>query len=97
MNKKTINKKIASIALLISILGSTTTAFAYQYVGGGQWDHGITYAKVWSNYYHSSAVHGSTAGNKNGKYFSGWKSPGAWSYKKINASVYGNTAYWSKK
>lgn len=65
--------------------------------GGGTWDHGITYDSVWSNYLHNGRIHGSTVENSNGQYFSGWKDPGVWSYKKIKASLWGNKAYWKTK
>lgn len=65
-----------------------------EYAGGGTWDHGISIDQVWSNYYHGTKIHGSTAENTNGQYFSGWKDPGVWSYKSIKASLWGNKVYW---
>lgn len=66
-------------------------------VGGGTWDHGISYDQVWSNYLHNGKIHGSTAENSSGQYFSGWEDPGAWSYKSIKASLWGNKVYWKTK
>ncbi|MFD0772448.1 lactococcin 972 family bacteriocin [Streptomonospora algeriensis] len=52
---------------LVSPVGLTFSAagFTYadvDYVGGGEWTHGISDSgTVYSNYYHGSSCHGSTA------------------------------------
>ncbi|MEY9213357.1 lactococcin 972 family bacteriocin [Thermobifida halotolerans] len=44
------------------IFGTAGTAFAVvERVGGGWWDHGIANGYVYSNYYHETVCHGSTA------------------------------------
>ncbi|RKS10276.1 lactococcin 972 family bacteriocin [Nocardiopsis sp. Huas11] len=57
-------RRAACTALLAGglVAGAAGTASAVvEYVGGGVWDHGIVNSRVYSNYYHSSICHGSTA------------------------------------
>ncbi|MBB6174869.1 lactococcin 972 family bacteriocin [Nocardiopsis mwathae] len=60
--------KRISIAVLMAagiVVGTAGAAAAIEKVGGGKWDHGVSglprSGPVWSNYYHPSTCHGSTA------------------------------------
>jgi lactococcin 972 family bacteriocin len=61
---------------------------------GGTWSHG-TNDGVYSNYYHPSKRHGSTAmnGRGNSNRVTGIAS-GSWSYASISKTTAGNSAYW---
>ncbi|MEV7012139.1 lactococcin 972 family bacteriocin [Streptosporangium sp. NPDC051022] len=64
-------------------------------VGGGSWDHGFNYpaSEVYSNYYHGSYCHGSTAV---GVYTD--RSPatkkGSWSEASAPIASFNNETYW---
>lgn len=92
--KKGFTAGILSAGLVLSGAGAANAAISY--VGGGTWDHGVTYTtnKVWSNYYHPDRAHGSTACNKDSCNRSATVPPKRWSYASIRASWGGNTTYW---
>ncbi|GAA2009595.1 hypothetical protein GCM10009799_41930 [Nocardiopsis rhodophaea] len=60
-------KRISVATLMVAgiVVGSAGAAAAYEKVGGGKWIHGVSglprSGPVWSNYYHPSTCHGSTA------------------------------------
>ncbi|MCY9787584.1 lactococcin 972 family bacteriocin [Nocardiopsis sp. EMB25] len=60
-----INFRRTTVTVLLTsglALGAAGIAAAdVDYVGGGTWYHGITETRVYSNYYHGSVCHGSTA------------------------------------
>lgn len=62
--KKSARRVVATTGLAIGLTFSAAT-FAIadsEYIGGGQWTHGISDSgTVYSNYYHGSSCHGSTA------------------------------------
>lgn len=75
------------LTMLIAIIISTSAGVANAYqinISGGKWNYGISNTYVWSNYYHGSKGHGSTA---IGKYtsFSGYTKRGNWSYASAHA------------
>jgi hypothetical protein len=62
-------------------------------VGGGTWDHGAGTAVVWSDYYHGTKCHGSTAV---GKYIdSDEAGKGSWSFAQAEVALSGNKAYYN--
>jgi lactococcin 972 family bacteriocin len=64
------------------------------YPEGGTWSHG-TNDGVYSNYYHPSKRHGSTAMNGRGLSHKVTGIPsGSWSYARIGKTMAGNSAYW---
>jgi len=76
------------------VLAFASPALADQIsVGGGIWNYGAGEEVVWSNYYHSSKCHGSTAV---GQYTdrSPDTSAGYWSYASAPVKVTGNNAYY---
>ncbi|GAA0925768.1 lactococcin 972 family bacteriocin [Nonomuraea longicatena] len=76
----------------VSLDGVTTTEVVN--VGGGTWDYGTTSSRgTWSNYYHGSRWHGSSA---QGTYFdrSPCVRPGAWSRAWAPRASSGNRAWW---
>lgn len=70
-------RKIASLtAAGLACLAAPGIAFAAtEFVDGGEWDHGSTGGRVWSNYQHFEVRHGSSV---QGLYFddSGCQAPG---------------------
>ena len=61
--------------------------------GGSNWQWGVIDGRVFSNYFHESRCHGSTAWGKEKKQVTGV--PGnRWSYASTPQKVSGNTAYY---
>ncbi|MFP1627016.1 lactococcin 972 family bacteriocin [Streptomyces sp. 5K101] len=57
--KKVVRLGVATGALVVA---TATPALAVVVnAGGGTWDYGTNSSTVWSNYYHGSLCHGSTA------------------------------------
>ncbi|WP_411742030.1 lactococcin 972 family bacteriocin [Raineyella sp. W15-4] len=90
-----IAKAIATAVVTLGIAaGSAASANATVVpVGGGTWNYGVG-GIVWSNYYHGSKVHGSTACSGVRCVASPWTPQGRWSYASTSATLAGNTAYW---
>lgn len=59
---------------------------------GGTWDYGVS-SIVWSNFYHGSYLHRSTAGNSLGDWRSPNTQPGYWSKVSVGATAFNNRAY----
>ncbi|MFE3457530.1 lactococcin 972 family bacteriocin [Nocardiopsis aegyptia] len=80
----------ASIAL-----GAAGVAAAREvtYVGGGTWYHGLTSARVYSNYFHSTRCHGSTAEGTY-TYRSATVAAGYTSEASAPRALYNNKTYW---
>lgn len=85
----------ATVSLAAGItIGSAGAALAVtEYVGGGAWDHGFMGNDyVYSNYYHGSVCHGSTAV---GTYTSRASAPaGSTSYAQAPRANSNNETYW---
>lgn len=62
--------------------------------GGGVWNTG-RHVTVWSNYYHLSKNHRSTACNERKCNKSSTVAPWNWSYASIEATWSNNTTYWA--
>lgn len=85
--------KAATIAGALIVAAATPAMAVVEYVGGGTWDHGAGTAIVWSDYYHSSKCHTSTAvGEYTDKAQAG---AGYWSFAQADVALYGNKAYYS--
>jgi lactococcin 972 family bacteriocin len=95
--KKSFKPLLAVAAAGAIALGGAGTASAVtEYVGGGTWDHYITFNTNTSNYYHGNLTHSSTARNGvGGSVTSGRIAKGKWAYATVQASLSGNTAYWN--
>lgn len=90
-------KKTATRAITAGILLTTTAAgiASADNVGGGIWNHGFGLTTVYSNYYHPSTCHGSTAIGTV-KNYSGNTNPGVWAYASSQRTSSGtNQAYWN--
>ncbi|MDH2428407.1 lactococcin 972 family bacteriocin [Sphaerisporangium sp. TRM90804] len=72
---------------------SPVTTFATEYVGGGTWTYGVNAADVWSDYFHDTKCHGSSA---QGAYYQrDWLiAAGYWSEVNIPKASFGNKSYW---
>ncbi|MBB4071681.1 lactococcin 972 family bacteriocin [Canibacter oris] len=95
---KNLRKKSATVLLAAGIIfAGTGTAGAAISAGGGSWDYGVDYwsMKTWSNYYHATKVHSSTACNANRCVSSGPTPKDRWSYASLRATWGGNTSYWN--
>lgn len=90
-------KVLSSVLISGTILTSAVTAFAdtVNTPSGGRWDYGVGGGIVWSNYYHSSLTHKSTAVGKT-TYASEWKLPGYKSYASTSSASWGNKAYYDE-
>lgn len=104
MKKKILTALLCAITLAATV--GTVSAKVVS-VSGGSWDYGTENIptwnnwlkqRVWSNYYHASRVHGSTAAGKT-VVFSGWINKGRWSYASTNTGVMGiaDSSYYSFK
>lgn len=84
----------AGLALGGGGVANATTTYPSE---GGTWDYGVDYwvMKTWSNYYHPSRVHHSTACSASACTQSGWVPAGYWSNASRLATWGGNTAYYN--
>ncbi|MEU1898521.1 lactococcin 972 family bacteriocin [Nocardiopsis dassonvillei] len=59
----TLRRAAATLAIAAGLTAGTAgvAAAAVSYVGGGTWYHGLTSSVVYSDYFHGSRCHGSTA------------------------------------
>ncbi len=97
MKKRTIIGAISSVALAASLLtAGAAVATVVNPPEGGTWDYGVTpFTTVWSNYYHGSRTHGSTACTGYPSCTrSADKAPGTWSYASRVPTLWGNTSYY---
>ncbi|GAA1440475.1 lactococcin 972 family bacteriocin [Nocardiopsis tropica] len=58
-----LKRAAASLVLAAGLTAATAGVAdaAISYVGGGTWYHGLTTGRVYSNYFHATLCHGSTA------------------------------------
>ncbi|MFG2562751.1 lactococcin 972 family bacteriocin [Streptomyces sp. NPDC048496] len=83
---------IAAGALVVAAATPALATITYP-AEGGTWDHGAGTAIVWSDYYHGSKCHGSTAV---GKYIdSDEAAKGSWSFAQATVALSGNKAYYN--
>lgn len=82
-------RKVLGIAAAVAVFVGVGTlpALAWDNAGGGLWDHGSDMSSVWSNYYHRTSNHGSTAAGNEVKY-SGCKRPTVTSHASAPLSWY---------
>lgn len=84
-----------SLLLVTASTLSAGAAFAtVTYPGGGTWDQGLTSTVTYSNYYHGSLTHGSTAQSDYGTSRSPNITPGYWSNAQVKRSDHNNKTYW---
>lgn len=86
---------IASALSCVMVVGGTAIALAAQAnVDGGTWSYGVNDTHVYSNYYHPTCKHGSTAeGTFTAR--SGCVGPGQTSYASAPKKWRGNQSYYS--
>lgn len=94
LKNKVVSMALAAGALTIGATLGATPANAYtSYPEGGTWDYGNS-GKTWSNYYHGSKKHRSTACNSYTCLRSADAAKGNWSYASVSWTVTGNTWYY---
>lgn len=76
--------------------GATAANAATKSAEGGKLDYGVDYGygSVWSNYYHPSKAHGSTACNSMSCSRSDRVPAGRWSYASMGSTLGGNSSYY---
>lgn len=83
----------AAVTVAGIILAAGPAYATIDYVGGGTWDHGFSGGYVYSDYYHGTYCHGSTAIGVYAK-----RSPatrkGYWSEAKAPEASFNNETYW---
>ncbi|GAA3852586.1 lactococcin 972 family bacteriocin [Streptomyces sp. NPDC003631] len=90
--KSGLKASLAAGALVIAAATPALATITYP-AEGGTWDHGAGTAIVWSDYYHGSKCHGSTAV---GKYIdSDEAASGSWSFAQADVALSGNKAYYN--
>ncbi|MFB7306647.1 lactococcin 972 family bacteriocin [Streptomyces sp. NPDC056192] len=89
--KRSLKVAVAAGALIVA--GATPALATVVSVGGGTWDYGAGTAIVWSEYYHSTKCHSSTAV---GEYIDSDEAPKAeWSIAQADVALSGNKSYYS--
>ena len=96
MKTKNIKKVLTSMLVAGVILSNSIIAMAATVqVDGGTWAYGTNVTKCYSNYYHGSRAHNSTAINGNATAsYSGQVSAKNTSYASVSKTLTGNTAYY---
>lgn len=96
MNRITRAVSTAVLALGIASAGAAVANAATNVVsvGGDKWTYGVSSGTTFSNYYHGSKVHGSTACSSVRCAESPWTPKGRESRASTWATLGGNTAYW---
>lgn len=89
-------RRFAAPVLLAGVLSSAAVTAANAAIvhppEGGVWDYGANASTVWSDYYHPSVCHGSTAvGTIVVRASAG---AGAWSLASAQAKLFGNESYY---
>ena len=89
-------KAAAAIGASLIALSAVTAMPAdakIDYVGGGTWDHGVGWTKVWSNYKHNKKRHGSSV--KGTRFVdSGCVAKGKWSRASTKRALWGNRTWY---
>ncbi|WP_159944372.1 MULTISPECIES: lactococcin 972 family bacteriocin [unclassified Nocardiopsis] len=81
------------IAAGITVGTAGAAAAVVSYVGGGTWYHGVANGVVYSNYYHPTQCHGSTAVGAY-TYRSPAVLPGRTSIAEARSALSNNQTYW---
>lgn len=93
-------KPLQALVVSAALVGAAATpALAItENVGGGTWNYGTSKETVWSNYWHTSAKHGSSVRNGYGdEERSACKNADTWSYADLKAHPdETDYAYWRK-
>lgn len=99
MKIKSIKKSLTALVLGGIILSNSSIAMAAKsYLGGGTLYHGVTFTECYSNYYHATKTHMSSAMNGKGNLKkSYWTNPRYTSYASVSRTVSGNEAYYYTK
>ncbi|GEL95972.1 lactococcin 972 family bacteriocin [Cellulomonas composti] len=87
---------MAALVLAAAVtFGATSPASAtISYVGGGEWDHGVSASTTWSFYYHAVYRHKSTVITSEGTTTSGWKAKKFWAFAQRDSTRSGNKTYY---
>ena len=95
MKVKNIKKAITSLVLVGAVASNSILAMAAtDNVDGGTWSHGTNLTKCYSNYYHGSYYHNSTAINGDATASKDYAYAGDTSYASVSRTLTGNTAYY---
>jgi len=84
----------------VALTNGEVTPFAMEEVGGGWWDYGTRVSVippgqiVWSDYFHSTKVHGSSCKIGASAADSGWIAAGQWSYSNAVGAVWETGYAW---
>lgn len=99
MKVKSIKKSLTALVLGGIILSNSSIAMAAKTsVGGGTLYHGVTFTKCYSNYYHATKTHMSSAMNGKGDIVkSNWTSARYTSYASVSRTLTGNQAFYSTR
>ncbi|MFD7405177.1 lactococcin 972 family bacteriocin [Streptomyces sp. NPDC059866] len=85
--------KLAAVTGALVVAGAAPAMATVVSAGGGTWDYGAGTAIVWSDYYHGTKCHGSTAV---GEYIdSDEAAKGSWSFAQADVALSGNKSYWN--
>lgn len=85
----------ATTAALLTV-GTTAAQAASESREGGTWNYGVTGKYTYSDYFHKSRTHKSTAVGVN-TVVAPWTSPGVWSKAQAICALGGNKAYYDVK
>lgn len=95
MRRRSVSGMVVAGAVAVGlVVGGAAPAHAVtQNVGGGTWSYGVTATTNYSNYYHGSYYHRSTAYNSSGTQRA-YGEAGYWSRAGVKATLSGNQAAW---
>lgn len=99
MKIKSIKKSLTALVLGGIILSNSSIALAaVTNIGGGTLYNGVTLKECYSNYYHPTKVHMSSAMNGKGLLVkSNWVNAGYTSYASVSKTLSGNQAFYSTR
>lgn len=99
MKIKSIKKSLTALVLGGIILSNSSIAMAAKsYFGGGILYHGVTLTECYSNYYHATKAHMSSAMNGRGKIVkSSWTPVRYTSYATVEKTLIGNQSFYSTR
>lgn len=88
-------KKVAAVmgATLISIASLNAFPSFAEPRDGGDWQHGASGGRVWSNYWHTRFVHGSSVQGRD-YVDSGCVAPNVWSRANARSRTFGSDGAW---
>ncbi|WP_285730865.1 lactococcin 972 family bacteriocin [Nocardiopsis sp. ATB16-24] len=90
-----LKKAMVTLAVAAGLTAGTAgvASAATEYVGGGTWWHGLTASTVYSDYFHATRCHGSTAVGTYTVRSTGYL-PGYTSKATAPRALYNNETYW---